>query len=255
MRRRLTSGFTIVEVLVAVAILASITAVMWKSISSMFRARDLAEQSNERVLMVRIALNRMVHEISGAYIAGPEFGGEDIPGEEGQEIDSESEPTFREPVQFAFVGRLDEMHFTSFSHMRTVEGERNSRHAEIGYFLRDRRVDDDHGDSRSVQSLMRREDTTLDDDIQRGGTIHLTLPEVEELSFAYWDAGPVKIGTMEEVAEGRWVDSWDTNQREFAGRLPNRVRISVTLPRGERSSRGQVFTTQATVHVTEVLEY
>jgi general secretion pathway protein J len=255
MRRLPTSGFTVVEVLVSVAILASITAVMWSSISAMFRTRDSAERSNERVQMVRIAVNRMVQEISGAYMAGPEYGGEDIPGEEGQEVEGETESTFQEPVQFGFVGRSDTLHFTSFSHMRTIEGERNSRHAEIGYFLRDRSIEDDDGETRSVQSLMRREDTTLDDDIQRGGTIYVTLPEVEELSFEYWDAGQVKIGTMEEVAEGRWVDSWDTSQREFAGRLPPRVRISVTLPGSVRSPRGQEFTTQATIHVTEILEY
>ena len=254
MRRPRTSGFTVVEVLVAVAILASITAVMWSSISAMFRTRDFAERSNERVQMVRIALNRMVHEISGAYMAGPEYGGEDIPGEEGQEIEGDGERSFQEPVQFGFVGRSDALHFTGFSHVRTIEGERNSRHAEIGYFLRDRSIDDD-GDSRSVQSLMRREDTTLDDDIKGGGTIYVTLPEVEELSFEYWDPGQVKIGTMEELAEGRWVDSWDTTQREFAGRLPPRVRISVTLPGSDRSPRGQEFVTQANIYVTEILEY
>ena len=243
------------EVLIAVSLLASITALMWSSISSMFQTRDLTERAAERTQMVRIAMNRMVHEISAAYMAGPEFGGEQIPGEEEDEISDDTPPSFQEPKQFGFVGRSDSLHFTSFAHIRTVEGERNSRHAEIGYFLRDKRIEDEYGDMVSVESLMRREDTTLDDEITRGGTIFMTLPGVEELSFEYWDAGSVKVGTMEELAEGRWVDSWDTRQREFAGRLPSRVKITIRLQPDPWSSKGQEFTTQAAIHVTEVLEY
>jgi hypothetical protein len=149
------------------------------------------------------------------------------------------------------IGRDDSIHFTSFAHQRTVEGERAGNVAEIGYFLRSER--NDEGELHDV--LMRREDTTLDYDITRGGTIQRVLPEVESMSFQYWDAGEVKLGTNEEIGQGRWVDSWDTTRREFAGRLPTRVRISLTLPPQGVMKNNETFTTQVQIHTTEVMDF
>ena len=252
------AGFTLVEVLIAVGILAGISAAMGLSMQSMFSTRDYFEERYERFQIARNALNRMSAEIASAYMAAPEHGGEPIPGEEpdGQDTSddgqAELERLQREPIQFGFIGRDDTMSFSSFAHVRTQDGERNSHHAEIGYFVR-REQDEDTG--RQVQRLMRREDTTYDDDITKGGTIYVMIPEIEEVEFEYWDAGPVRLGTAEEIAQGRWVSEWDTTRTEFAGRLPTRVRIKVTLPPQSARSRADVFTTQAQLGVTEVLEF
>ena len=253
-----SAGFTLVEVLLAVSILAAISALMGLSMQSMFNTRDYFEERYERFQMARNALNRMTSEIGSAYMAGPEHGGEFIPGEEPDPGDNDEETqaeilrSQREPIQFGFIADDESMNFTSFAHVRTQDGERNGHHAEIGFFLR-RERDEDTG--RFVTKLMRREDTTYDDDITRGGSIYTMLPEVEEVEFEYWDAGPVRLGTAEEVAEGRWVKEWDTTRTEFAGRLPSRVRVRVVLPAQNERSQDDVFVTQAQIGVTEVLEF
>lgn len=255
--RRSSSGFTLVEVLIAVSIMAAISVVVWASISNMFETRDFLEERYERFQMVRLSMNRMATEIGGAYLAGPAHGGEPLPGEpedlkqEDPEDARGARRDMREPVQFGMIGRADRVDFTSLSHVRTLDGERASHHTEIGYFVRRGFAED----GRPVQQLMRRHDTSLDDNIQRGGSVYLMIPEIESIKFEYWDAGEVQLGTSKEVAQGRWISEWDTTRRQFSGRLPPRVRITLTLPAQGPRSKAEVFTTQTQIAMTEVLEF
>ncbi len=260
MRHNLTAptarGFTLVEVMIAVAILATLTALVWGTIANVFNTRDYFEARNERTQIVRMAMDRMAMELSSAYMAGPDHGGEVIPGQEPPPPTDEEEAQrrllAREPIQFGFIGKEDSVNFTSFAYVRTQEGERRGHHAEIGYSIRTR-VDEATGER--ARQLVRREDPTYDDDITRGGALYVVVPEIERISFEYWDPGEVRIGTMEELADGRWVRDWDTTRREHAGRLPTRVRITMTIPpQGERGD-AETFVTQTQLAITEVLEF
>jgi prepilin-type N-terminal cleavage/methylation domain-containing protein len=258
LRRRPQAGFTLIEVLLAVMILATLTAITWVGVSSMFDTRDWMTERFERYQIMRVSMDRMAREFASSYLAGPEHGGEPIPGSEDQtqkdpEGGSASQLQARqEPVQFGMIGRDDEVSFTSFAHVRSIAGERASQHAEIEYFT-DRVRDSRTGEL--VLSLMRREDTSLDDDITDGGTIYTMIPSIESVEFEYWDPGPVEIGTMEEMAQGRWQDSWDTTKSEHAGRLPTRVRITVTLPPQDELGGEETFIIQTQIATTEVLEF
>lgn len=257
-RRHLTSarGFTIIEVLIAIAVLSGLTAVTWVSISNMFRTRDVVEKRAARYQQVRVTMNRMTTELSSAYVAGPELGGKDIPGEEFEPVASDDDDapiplTIEEPVEFGMKGRDDRISFTTMAHTRTQPGERSSYHAEVGYYVREK----ENFEGEMVDQLVRREDTSMDDNLERGGVIYTMLPEVVALEIEYWDAGRVKVGTFEEIAEGRWVDEWDTSRSEFAGRLPTRIRIKLILPPPPLGGENEVFTTQIELPTTEVLEF
>ena len=253
-------GFTLVEVLLAISILAALTLLAWGAMNQMFISEQVVEERQERDRMVRLAMNRMAMEMSMAYIAGPEYGGEPIPGEDDpfdlmgddeEESDAWAGSAFDEPVQFGMIGGDDYVHFTSFAHRRIMEGERASHHAQIGYFV-DNHTNDD-GDV--VRRLRRRSSTEFDDDLSRGGTVHTMIPEIEDIRFQYWDPGEAELGTEQEVVDGRWVSDWDTTRREFAGRLPTRVKITLTLPAPGPRARPQIYTTQTTLGVSEMLEY
>lgn len=249
------AGFTLIEVLLAISIMAAITGVMWVSIGAMFQSRDFMEARFERYQVMRVGMNRLAREIATAYIAGPDNGGDPLPGKEGEamreQIESGNIQQLNEPVQFGMIGHEESLNFTSFAHIRTLAGEPASEHAEIGYFLERRR--DDQGEWHDA--LMRREDTTLDDDITKGGQVYMMIPSVKKIEFEYWDTGPVQVGTMEEmVKQGRWIQTWDTTREEFSGRLPPRVRIRVTLPPTDAHGRDEVFTVQTEIGITEVLE-
>ncbi len=259
------AGFTMLEVLVAIGIMTGLTAIVWVSINNMFRARDFVQQRSERYQIVRVALDRMSSEIASAYVAGPAHGAErrfadqqqgsgssgnsDSQNQQQQAAD-ENARAQREPVQFGMHGSDDRLDFTSFAHMRNLRDERTSHHAEIGYAIKQTR--NEQGDL--VDSLVRREDTTIDDDITQGGKVYTLIPRIEELEFEYWDPGEVDLGTEEEMGRGRWVDSWDTESREYHDRLPHRVRITITLPPQGPHGEEETFTTQTQIMTHQMLE-
>lgn len=256
---RAAAGFTLIEVLLAVSIMATLTAAMWVSVATMFETRDSVTRRFERYQIMRVALDRLGRELASAYLAGPEHGGEPLPGEAEQTRAARTnDPAVANPrdpdeiIQYGMIGRDDQLSFSAFAHVRTIQGELASQHAEIGYFLERRRSDE----GRLVNSLMRREDVTPDDDLDRGGEVYTMIPDVESIDFEYWDPGPVTLGTREEIAEeGRWTDQWDTTKSEFSGRLPTRIRITVVLPPEDEFSQEKTFQTQVQLETTEVLEF
>lgn len=254
-RPRKKKGFTLIEVLIAIAILSALSIIAWTSINQIFTTQQLVTERHERYRMARLAMNRMAQEISMAYIAGPDFGGEIIPGEEILYEDDEdfqmAQWRGREPIQFGMIGRDDHVDFSSFGHVRTLEDEPASHHGVIGYYL-ERGYDED---GRVVNRLMRRSSTEFESDLTRGGTVYVMIPEVERLKIEYWDPGEPELGTEREIALGRWVNEWDSTSRRFAGRLPTRVRISLTLPARGPRDRPEVFVTQTTIEMTELLEH
>ncbi|MEM1347065.1 MAG: type II secretion system protein [Myxococcota bacterium] len=251
-------GFTLVEVLIAMSIMAFLSGIVGVTMVSMFDTRDYFEERYERFQVVRNAVNRMSAELASAYMAGPQHGGKRLPGEELDPSDPQDAAELerlnsaRPPLEFGFVGKPDRVDFTAFAHVRTQQGERNGHHAEISYFVRRER---DPVTGKLVEQLVRREDPTYDDDMFKGGSIYVMIPEIEELEFEYWDPGQVQLGTLEEVAEGRWVSDWNTDRREFSGRLPSRVKITVVLPPQNERSKKERFVIQAQIGATEVLEF
>lgn len=257
-KRKSPGGFTMVEVMISMAILTSITVMTWAAVSSMFASKDLLTARAERYQEVRVTMDRIGEDLAAAYVAGPAFGGDEIPGEalvRSTDADSDKDPLqnlLEEPIEYGFIARSEEINFTSFSHLRTQQNEKASRHSEIGYFIRDVR-DEDTGDL--VKRLMRREDTTPDNSLENGGSIFTLLEGIEKFELKYWDAGPTRLGTAEEVAEGRWVDSWDTTRRDNSGRLPTRIKIRLELPPQPPNTRNEIFVTQVQLATTEILEF
>lgn len=247
-------GFTLIEVLVAVAVLASLSVIAWVSVNQMFLTQNAITERHERYRMVRMAMNRMATELSMAYMAGPEHGGEIIPGEEilyDEDEEFQRRQWRNEPIQFGMIGVRDEVDFTAFAHVRTLEDEQASTHAQIGYYL-ERGISED---GRQINRLMRRSSPVYDSDLREGGTTYLMIPEVVNFELEYWDPGETEFGTAREIAQGRWINEWDTTARRFAGRLPTRIRISLTVPAQGPRDRDETFVTQATISMSEVLEY
>ena len=131
-RRRMVSGMVLVGAMAAVAILASLTALMWASIANMFSVRDVVEQRSERFHQVRVSMNRMAKEIASTYVAGPEFGAEELPGESAEATMSTDElmdeATFEqsgaERLQLGMIGRDDELGaIDTRDHDRLIHGD------------------------------------------------------------------------------------------------------------------------------------
>ncbi len=70
--RTRSAGFTLIEVMLALAILAFVTSLMWGSFSQTARNKKAIESAQERAHTVRVALSRMAREIEMAYLSASE---------------------------------------------------------------------------------------------------------------------------------------------------------------------------------------
>jgi general secretion pathway protein J len=66
---RAAAGFTLLEIMIALAILAFITTIMWGSFSQTVTNKRAVEAAQDRSHTVRVALLRMAREIEMAYLA------------------------------------------------------------------------------------------------------------------------------------------------------------------------------------------
>src|SRR5881394_3951047 len=66
---RAAAGFTLIEVMLVLGIIAFIFALMWGSFSQALRSKKQVEAAQERTHTVRVALLRMAREIEMAFLS------------------------------------------------------------------------------------------------------------------------------------------------------------------------------------------
>ncbi|HXX29596.1 MAG TPA: type II secretion system protein GspJ [Myxococcaceae bacterium] len=210
-------GFTLVEILVAVAITAMIGGVVAAAFTSAFRAKELVESEAERYRGLRVALERMVREIGAAYVSDRY----DLR----RYRDQNDRPT-------NFIGAADRLLFTSLAHQRLYTDAKESDQMVVEYTVKTSSAPG----ARGRQDLMRRENPNLygDDRMERGGTEDVLLEDVKRLELSYWDSD-----------KKDWVKEWDTRRLEKKSILPTRVRIVVV--RADEDGREQKYVTETRV--------
>ena len=193
-RRR---GFTLMEVLVAVAITAMMGGLIAAAFQSGYRAKELVESEADRYRGLRNATDRMVREISAAFVS-----------------DHYDTKRFRDqndrPTNF--VGTRDRLLFSSMAHQRLYTDAKESDQMVVEYFTRTTTAPG----GKSHLDLIRRENALLDDRMDRGGTEDVLFEDIRRLDLAYWDSD-----------KKDWVNEWDTRRLERKSILPVRVAISI----------------------------
>jgi prepilin-type N-terminal cleavage/methylation domain-containing protein len=220
-------AFTLVEVMLAMALIATMVGLTWGTVAQSFRLRQASLERFDRYRGVQTALDRMSREIAMAFMTNV-----------GQvATNDQNEITYRT----AFIGSDDELTFTSLAHVRTRVGEVASEQCELSY-----RIESQRGEDGEIhRNLVRREDAPIDDDPEEGGVNYVLLHDVEEITFEYWDAD-------EEIGGDAWRRSWDALD-EHAGQLPSRVRITVEVAHPTRRGDTLTFTTQTQLALTKPL--
>jgi len=214
-------GFTLIEVLISLAILAGMTTLIWGSFSMSSNAKRRVEAIEERYHQIRLAMNRMAREISMAYLSK-----NDIVG------------TVKPRTFFigSRSGKVDELMFSSLSHMSLKENAKECDQSVIRYFSAP-----DPG-SRSRTNLMRRESRRLGGERPgEDGPAYVMLEDIVGLRIEYFD---------EPMNE--WKEHWSTTAADGQpDRLPAKVRISLTL----KDEKGHEMTllTATRIHMRDPL--
>ena len=222
--QRRARGFTLMEVMIAVAITALIGGMVTVSFQTGFKAKEEIERDAEYYRMLRAAMERMTREIGAAFVSDRY--------DTKRYRDAQDRPT-------NFIGERDRLLFTSFAHQRLYTDAKESDQAVIEYYVRS----SDEPGARDRKDLIRRENPLVQDRMDRGGSEDALFEGVKELRFEYWDS-----------EKKEWDEEWDTRHTEQQHILPTRVRITVVAK--DENGKERKYVTQARVMLnTELPRY
>ena len=210
-------GFTLIEVMIAIAITAVIGAMAAGVYQQIDHAASVTRDQSERYAGARLALTRLSRELSMAFIS-----------------EHYDRSRFRDRPTL-FKGDRDRLLFTTMAHVRLVQDVKESDQAVVEYLVERDPVS-------GKDALFRREKARLDDEPDRGGRKDLVATQIKSLSLQYWD-----------LKRKEWVREWSTRSPEKLNELPSRVRVELEVMLAD--GRTEKFTTQARVAITTPLEF
>ena len=209
-RHSANTGFTLLEVLVAIAVLAVLSMLLYGAFAGLKRTKEGVERINDRQREGRMAMARMVRELQTAYLSA-----------------HEPVPPTRPVQKTVFKGSSgipgDRIDFAAFAHRRLDRDSRESDQCEISYYLAS------NPDKPGVVDLLRRESSIIDLDPEHGGRIEVLATDVDLFDVAFLE--PLTI---------QWLETWDSTQAMGQlGRLPIQVRLTLVLNGGKRTARSR----------------
>ncbi|MFZ5445318.1 MAG: prepilin-type N-terminal cleavage/methylation domain-containing protein [Myxococcota bacterium] len=217
-------GFTLMEVVIAIAITAFIGTVIGVSFNTTIQNKEVIEGQAEHYRMLRAAMSRMVREIGAAYVS-----------------DRYDPKRYRDQYDRPtnFVGARDKLMFTTLAHQRLYADAKESDQMVVEYQVKS----SPDPKAKGRNDLMRREKVQLEERMERGGTEDTLFEGAKKIEFQYWNS-----------ERKQWEDEWDTRRTEKKSVLPTRVKITLTAT--DENGKEVRYTTQARIMLnTELPRY
>lgn len=220
------SGFTLIEVMVSMVIIALVTTLIYTGFSQTAQNKRRIEAEIDRYHEIRMGVERMQREISMAFVS------------------AQLNPSpVLQVVKTCFVGkdsgRGSRIDFTSFSHQRLYRDAHESDQNEISYYM----AEDRHSGGRPA--LVRREQRRIDEDPQQGGQAQILIENVSKFELTFLE--PTTL---------QWLTTWDTMQAAMQpNRLPLQVKIKVTVPNVRGRGKDEAFTTRVWIPLQFALNH
>jgi general secretion pathway protein J len=215
------AGFTLIEVMVALAILAGMMTLVWGSFSITVNSKRRVEEIEARYHQLRLAMNRMTREISMAYLSK-----NDLPA------------TMKPRTMFLSErnSTVDNLMFSSLAHVRLRENAKECDQTLIRYYAAP------DPDNRGVTNLMRRASRRLGVETPgEDGPAYIMLEDIEALHFEFFDE-----------PNNEWRETWSTASVDGqSDRLPTKIRISVTMR--DEADREVTFVTATRIYMQDPL--
>lgn len=202
------SGFTLIEILIAIFIFAIIVTTIFGSYNSVFTSAEAINQGVKSYEMARNCLNRMIFDLESIHLSLPP---------------QYSPPDFNGPPDpYRIVGDTNnvqsiafpKLRFTSTAHV-SFGGKAESGIAEIVYYVQ--ATDDDN-------CLLRRADNLYPyQPFEENANDPVLCENVKSLTFKYYDR------------EGIECDLWDSDAEDFGYATPGAISIKLELTSGTDS--------------------
>jgi general secretion pathway protein J len=205
-------GFTLIELVVAVTVLAFVSMLIYGAFSGMKSSRDGLTRIQDRYREGRIAMARIARDLQSAYIS------QHVPLSPALVVQ-----------KTAFVGKVGipghRVDFNAFSNVQRDRNAHVSDQIEISYFA------SDNPEQSGTYDLVRRTSEYPDEEPGKGGRVEVLATDIDLFQLEYLDA-----------TTGLWTETWDTTQATGqTNRMPLQVRIRMVLKQGSRttSDRGR----------------
>ena len=213
-------GMTLIEVIVAMGLLAGIAGMTWVSLAGTLDARDLLEQADGVQQGARVTMSRVERELELAWLTSHR----------------EAINTYRTVFVAEDSPPIDRIWFSTLSHQRLYRDARECDQTEITLW------GEDDPENRSSSVLMHREAPRVDHEPDKDGVILPLAYGVERFDLSFLDG-----------RTGEWEEEWDSTGAQQGNRLPRAVRMVLVLlgpdPDEEEEQKEYVFST------TVMLEY
>lgn len=200
------SGFTLLEILVAVFILSIVVSTIYAAYSGTFSIVESTTREAEVYAMARIAMERIVEDLESLYIPY-------IPAGETDEEKEKARSRYGLITTEGQVGdkTFDNIVFTSMAHLSFHEGPEEGTIAKIAYYIKE---GDNNGDLALCRSDQPDPDSDLESEISEGPVLCEGLANVE---FMYYDAKETSY------------DHWDSGSEEFGHKVPAMVTVRLSF--------------------------
>jgi general secretion pathway protein J len=190
-RALIRRGFTLLEVVVALGLMALIGVITFATMSNALTTRAMLEQEDEGNQGARVAMERLRKDLRLAYLT--------------------KNTTAVNTYRTQFVGQNkdpDALWFTSLSHHRMYADSRECDQTELTYWVENDPTMD------GAWALLRREAPRIDNEPEAGGLIAPLAYHLKSVDFRYMNS-----------KTNEWLDEWDTNGADTPNKLPRAVQI------------------------------
>ncbi|MBI3019082.1 MAG: prepilin-type N-terminal cleavage/methylation domain-containing protein [Deltaproteobacteria bacterium] len=212
MKKNFQSGFTLIEVIVAMSIFSFIAMATATAIGRGMAVKKRAEREWDETHGIRTAMNFLTRDISLAFHVKK-------PAAEGAFFTQDHSRWFKT----YFNGRSDQLHFTSLSNRRLYDNTHESEGCEVGYALISSSEKERDSEKSGQYSLSRRKSPIIDEDQEKGGEPFILIEHIKEVQFKYYSQ-----------KKDRWFEEWDTSKRDTEDRFPEAVEIKLIVLQNQK---------------------
>ncbi|MBC7742362.1 MAG: prepilin-type N-terminal cleavage/methylation domain-containing protein [Bdellovibrionaceae bacterium] len=246
------SGFSLLEVMLAITILSTLSVLSTQAISRALKARTKIQAEVDDVSSLRDSMRIIRTDLNLAYhhrdfekeindiVAKPKAANT-APG--AAPVPPPPPPTARKttriPPDTHFMGEDSKMNFVTMNNGRMTANLLQADFIEVGYSLRDcRNLSKPDQNSRC---LFRRTQSVLDDDVSTGGQEVAMLENVTEFKLRY-------IGGPKTEYVSTWNSTKNGQDEETKNMYPDAVEVSLTIE-GNVEKKKRVYSMQFVIPI------
>jgi len=220
-RRNAQAGLTLIEVMIASAVMVMMMTLAWRTISNTSETRRSSGTYQERNHELRLALGRVVADFEGAYL-------------------SKNEDVNASHPRTMMIGkpgsRVPEIRFWTMGHRVLWADANESEQTVVSYMAMDAK--DRPGQVDWIRSERRRPSNQPTE--EEPAEYDVLARNIEKVQIEFWNWKNLE-----------WQDTWDTTQSDGQrGWLPSRVKITITIKGADNDIK---LTTQARITMQEAL--